>query len=320
MKIPTMNKMIKVYADAATIERLKCGRPTERTVRNTLAGYKIFRAWLNSRRVALGYESIGMDEDFPLVSIIKPVLIHKYLADLLKSDIKPVTAMSYLHQLQQLFARWIRPYYEDHGWKIPDFPSLGGRPSAPRYNRPDSEKLSRVKDWYRKLPADDSVKFQGRRNLVPSSQLWFATTMMLEFAMRNGDILRLSRDNFIERDGRVYLNYTPNKTKHSSGRMVKWPVHPDIWAKLRQIMGASNQLPPLDEELFDALNRQMRTLGFTGTKGAYELRKICIDHVYQKFGAEMATSISGDNIRTILHYYADPAQPNIGEIRVSDLL
>ena len=45
-----------------------------------------------------------------------------------------------------------------------------------------------------------------------------------------------------------------------------------------------------------------------------------MDHVYQKFGAEMAVSISGDDIRTIMYYYADPAQPNIGDIRVSDLL
>ena len=34
-----------------------------------------------------------------------------------------------------------------------------------------------------------------------------------------------------------------------------------------------------------------------------------IDHVYQKYGAEMAVSISGDDIKTISHYYADPAQP-----------
>jgi hypothetical protein len=79
-------------------------------------------------------------------------------------------------------------------------------------------------------------------------------------------------------------------------------------------------MPVLDEEVFDALNRQMRTLGFTGTKGAYELRKICIDHIYQRYGAEMAVSISGDDIRTIMHYYADPAQPNIGAVRIIDLL
>ena len=60
--------------------------------------------------------------------------------------------------------------------------------------------------------------------------------------------------------------------------------------------------------------------GFTGHKGAYELRKICIDHVYQKYGAEMAVSISGDDIRTITRYYADPSRPNIGTTRIIDLL
>ena len=63
-----------------------------------------------------------------------------------------------------------------------------------------------------------------------------------------------------------------------------------------------------------------RALGFTGHKGAYELRKICIDHVYQKYGAEMAVSISGDDIRTITRYYADPSRPNIGTTRIIDLL
>ena len=79
-------------------------------------------------------------------------------------------------------------------------------------------------------------------------------------------------------------------------------------------------MPELSDEVFEALNRQMRQLGFSGTKGAYELRKICIDHVYQQYGAEMAVSISGDDIKTITRYYADPAQPNIGAVRIVDLL
>jgi hypothetical protein len=74
------------------------------------------------------------------------------------------------------------------------------------------------------------------------------------------------------------------------------------------------------DETFSDINYDLRALGFRGTKGAYELRKICIDHVYQKFGAEMAVSISGDEIRTISKYYADPAQPNLGTIRILDLI
>jgi hypothetical protein len=81
-----------------------------------------------------------------------------------------------------------------------------------------------------------------------------------------------------------------------------------------------DQLPTLDDDIFMRLNQKMRDMGFNGPKGAYELRKICVDHVYQKFGAEMAVSISGDDIKTITYYYADPAQPNIGDIRVTDLI
>ena len=76
----------------------------------------------------------------------------------------------------------------------------------------------------------------------------------------------------------------------------------------------------LTDETFAEMNRNLRALGFTGSKASYELRKICIDHIYQKFGAEAATSISGDDIKTITHYYADPAQPNVANVRVIDLL
>lgn len=299
-----MNKMVKVYLESATVERLKCGKPNEGTVKNTLVGYRKFIQWMNKRRQRQGHERKALDDDFPLVSIIKPNLIHSYLADLLRQGTKPITAISYLYQLRQLFAKWVLPYYEDHSWKIPPFPSFGNRPKAPRYNRPGTDILAKVKEWYFALPV---------------GELWFVTTMMLEFAMRNSDIMRLKRKNFVEREGRVYLNYTPHKTEHSSGRMVKWPVHPTIWNQISSIL-VGDDLPELDDDVFDELNLKMRSIGFTGTKGAYELRKICVDHVYQRFGAEMAVSISGDDIRTIMHYYADPAQPNIDNIRVTDLL
>ena len=299
MTTPTLTQMEKVYYVAAAVERMKCGRPGENTVENTRLGVRAFRRWLNERREALGYARIGFDEDFPRVSIVKPQLIHRYLADLLTAGTKPLTAMTYVAQLRQLFAKWIRPYYEDRDWKIPPFPSLGGRPAAPRYVRPAPDLLAKVKRWY--------------ENLVPDS-IWLAATMMLEFGMRNGDILRLRRENFVEREGRVYLNYTPHKTACSSRREVRWPVHADLWRRLRDAAFG------FDESVFVELNRQMRALGFTGTKGAYELRKICIDHVYQKYGAEMAVSISGDDIKTIIRYYADPSQPNIGDVRIVSLL
>ena len=309
MTTPTLTQMEKVYYVSAEVERMKCGRPGRNTVANTRIGVRAFRRWLNERRESLGYGRIGFDEDFPLVSIVKPPLIHRYIADMLKSGTKPLTAMTYVSQFRQLFARWIQPYYEDRGWAVPAFPSIGGRPAVPCYVRPDGAQLAKVKAWYEKLSAA-----YGASPALETRNLWLAATMMLEFGMRNGDILRLRRENFVEREGRIYLNYTPHKTAHSSRRMVRWPVHADIWSRLRD---ASFDF---DASVFAELNRQMRALGFTGSKGAYELRKICIDHVYQKFGAEMAVAISGDDIKTIIRYYADTSQPNIGDVRIVSLL
>ena len=142
--------------------------------------------------------------------------------------------------------------------------------------------------------------------------------MMLEFAMRNGDILRLTSANFIEKGGMHYLSYVPHKTALSSGRHVCWPIHEDIWRKIEECGGL--ECFGITDEIFEDINRELRSMGFRGHKAAYELRKICIDHVYQRYGAEMAVSISGDDIRTITKYYADPSSPNIGATRIIDLL
>ena len=115
--------------------------------------------------------------------------------------------------------------------------------------------------------------------------------MMLEFAMRKGDVLRLKDENFVTKETKHYLSYTPHKTELSSGRRVYWPIHDDIWRKFDDYVGLD-----VTDETFDEINRDLRALGFRGSKAAYELRKICIDHVYQKYGAEMAVSISGDDI------------------------
>ena len=50
MTTPTMNKMVKVYLESATVERLKCGKPNEGTVKNTLVGYRRVMRSMNDRR------------------------------------------------------------------------------------------------------------------------------------------------------------------------------------------------------------------------------------------------------------------------------
>ncbi len=287
--IPTIEQVMRCYHVIAQTERMKTGRPGTETVANVL----------------LGARSVCRAAGVPLSAPTTALTRHKIdlaLASFMERGLARLSALSYVCQLRAMFARWCRPYYEDARWDIPPLEIPTFRAQAPRYARPSAEMLTRVKAWYSRL----------------AGERWFAATMMLEFAMRNGDVLRLREENFIERDGRHFLCYTPHKTELTSGRRVCWPIHEAIWGRLEDVGG----LPCLDVtgETFADINRDLRSLGFHGSKASYELRKICIDHVYQRFGAEMAVSISGDDIKTITRYYADPAQPNIGDLRITDLL
>ncbi len=287
--IPTIEQVMKCYQIIAQTERMKTGRPGVETVANALRGT------VNICR------SAHIELTSPVTSLTRKK-IDIALATFVERGLTRISAWSYVWQLKSVFAKWCMPYYKDAGWEIPplDLPSF--RAKAPHYIRPSVEMLSRVKAWYKKQTGEH----------------WFAATMMLEFAMRNGDVLRLRDTNFIEKDSGHYLSYIPHKTELSSGRRVYWPIHDDIWEKFMEYGGLSGL--DVTDQTFSDINYDLRALGFRGTKGAYELRKICIDHVYQKFGAEMAVSISGDDIRTITRYYADPAQPNIGTVRVVDLI
>lgn len=287
--VPTIKEVMEYYSQIAQTERMKTGRPGEETVANTLRG------------VVNVCRSARVELKSP-VSCLTRQRIDMALATFMKRGLARISAWSYVSQLRSLFAKWCMPYYKDAGWEIPplDIPSF--RAKAPRYVRPDDEMLARVKEWYGKQ----------------TGAHWFAATMMLEFAMRNGDVLRLKDENFIEKDSAHYLSYTPHKTELSSGRHVYWPIHADIWKKLKDYGGLARLA--VTEQTFSDINSGLRAIGFRGTKGAYELRKICIDHVYQRFGAEMAVSISGDEIRTISKYYADPSQPNLGTMRILDLI
>ena len=287
--IPSIEQLTKYYSIISHAQRAKTGRPSATSAANVLRGTMLL------------CEAAGISIQEKITALNRKT-IDKALAVLISRNLSRVSAWSYVAQFRSLFAKWCIPYYKDAGWKMPkiEFPSF--RAQAPRYQRPSDELLAKVKVWYKSL----------------KSEAWFAATMMLEFGMRNGDVLRLKDSNFIEKDGMRYLLYTPHKTELSSGRRVFWPIHPDIWRRFEEY----GRLSSLDvtKETFVEINRELRALGFHGSKASYELRKICIDHVYQKFGAEMAVSISGDTIKTISYYYADPSRPNIGDVRILDLL
>ena len=304
---------MEAYQKFAAIERMRMERPCEKTVASAVGG---------TRRLC---EIGGISLDEP-VSVLTRARLERILDAARCSGLKPITVWSYLYSLRKLFAKWTRRYYDQRRWNMPQLEMPSCRRQSPRYVRPDSAVIARVKEWYAGL--------EGRRD----AREWVLATLMLEFAMRNGDVERLRWADFRVKDGRTVLCYTPHKTRLSSGRIVAWPVHGDIWKRLCAYRGRgiphdkrrgwtkneirdSQLVVPCARDVYVRLNRELRALRiFTGPKGCYELRKICIDHIYQKFGAEMASSISGDDIRTVMRYYADPSAVSVEGVRVVDLL
>ena len=314
MKVtPTIKMVLETYPKFAAIERMRMEKPSERTVGSAVGG---------TRRLC---EIGGISLDEPITVFTRKCL-ERILDSARCSGLKPISVWSYLYSLRKLFAKWTLRYYADKKWTLPQLEMPSCQRQSPRYVRPDSAILCKVKAWYGAL----------ERRSDPRE--WILATLMLEFAMRNGDAERLRWSDFRVKDGRAVLCYTPHKTSLSSGRTVAWPVHPDIWERLCAYHGDgiprnkrkgwmknetrdSQLVVPCARDVYVRLNRELRANKlFMGSKGCYELRKICIDHIYQKFGAEMASSISGDDIRTVMRYYADPSAVNVEDVRVVDLL
>ena len=311
--IPTIKMVLEAYPKFAAIERMRMEKPCEKTVESVVSGTR--------RLCEIG--SISLDEP---ITVFDRRRFDRILDMARCSELKPISVWSYLYSLRKLFAKWTQRYYADKKWTLPQLEVPSCRRQSPRYVRPDAAVLAKVKDWYGSLE-----KRNDRRE-------WIVATLMLEFAMRNGDAERLRWSDFRIKEGRVVLCYTPHKTRLSSGRTVAWPVHPDIWDRLcdyhdggiphnKRKGWAKNEdrdaqlVVPCARDVYVRLNRELRAGRiFTGPKGCYELRKICVDHIYQKFGAEMASSISGDDIRTVTRYYADPSAVSVEGVRVIDLL
>ena len=324
--VPTIRMVLEAYPKIAAVERMRMERPCEKSVASVVSGVR--------RLCEIG--EISLDEP---MSIFSRRRLEQVFDASLRSELKHISVWSYLYSLRKLFARWTQRYYADRKWIIPQLEIPSCQRHAPRYIRPDTTILAKVKEWY------------GDLEKRPDRREWVLATLMLEFAMRNGDVERLRWSDFRPRineniartdsrfsDMRMVLCYTPNKTKLSSGRVVAWPVHPLIWERLcayhdlgipfnkrrgwgRNEVRDSQLVVPCARDVYVRLNKELRLRRiFTGPKGCYELRKICIDHIYQKFGAEMASSISGDDIRTVTHYYADPSAVQVEGVRVVDLI
>ena len=333
LKEMTFADLMREYPKAAELERVKSGKPSEKTVENILKAVTQFMA------------AAGL-KDGDKCTKLTTDLFDVTITLLIKNGRAKTTAWSYATAMQTATARWAAPYFRREGFRPPTFTLPAKRNMKPqRYVRPTKEQLEKVASWYENLWEE------------PDKRQWLAATMMLQFAMRNGDAIMATPDIFQKRtiktkDGeaaeRMVLCYTPHKTSTSSGRSVAWPVAPGLWSRIeearksitkaaeRTLEDATNldfkegeayrsrrggigwwrlhgeeqsgKLIPFGHMTYLRINKDLRKIFPNAQKASYELRKICIDHIYQSRGPAMASAISGDDLKTVTYYYADPSQ------------
>ena len=285
--VPTLDELVGLYEEVAGIEFELNGTPRPSSVKMSLASF---------RRVV---RICGLRGSDPVTALDRAHL-DAYAAAALAKGTKPVSVFAHLAHVRSVFSRWALERYRARGLAVaqPEFPKRRGRQEDKVYNRPPAALRERTLAWYRELEAKEP-------------QVWVAASLMLQFGMRNGDVGRLTWDAFAPEGERVVLSYKPQKTSVSSGRRVRCVMSAAFYERLRAAAGAGRRVVEDPVAVFARLNAEMRALGWVPpefTKGAYELRKMCIDRIYREFGAEAAVQVSGDDIRTVCRYYADPSR------------
>lgn len=292
----SFKELIAAYEKIAAAEYMRHGEPKPRTASFHVTSLKqVIR-------------ELGIPET-ATIGVLTRQKMEQWVTLKLGAGMRRISAWSILVHARCLAAKWTLPLYADMGLSVTPFeaPSYKHK-SISKYNRPPEELRRKTLEWYQSL-------------LPELPEMWVAVTLMLEFAMRNGDALRVTWDNFRMENGIRVLTYMPHKTaERTGGRSINWPVSEETWEKLRRYGGEKKPLTHVN--IYPAINKEMRALGWVEekySKGAYELRKMCIDAVYTRFGIEKAVQISGDNFQTVSTYYLDPSRSQFAPLNVASL-
>jgi integrase len=306
---PTLQALITAYRKAAEAEYSANGMPRPATVDINVGSMKLIA------------EGCGVGLDGRIDKLDRDA-IQSYIDTRCDgSDRSRRSAWSALAHAKSLFAKWVIVRYDALRIRIPEcckeWPNQPKTGMVMEYERPTKELRDATMTWYNGLEEKNPT-------------MWAAVTLMVQFAMRPVDAAELRWDSF-QRDGECWvLKYVPSKTRGrtSRPRPVLWPVTDDLYNRLRKAGGqeylVDHPLPYLRYAYYIRfINAEMRRIGWDREKyrkACYELRKLCVDAIYHNMGAEKASQISGDNIQTVIKYYADRNRCGFEGVDVSKMI
>lgn len=296
LKVPSIEELWKIYEEEAWKRSRDPDyrKPSERSINSTEMAY--WQCVAESK----------LDKSAAYTDLFETAKI-KEMFEAFRKRMKGISAHTYVISLQRVTATWTIPKYRARGYDVkpPIMPDFGKAKAAPEYQQLSPELRAKIEKWYAGLKDDEDPR------------LFLAASMTFQLAMRPNDVGRLTGENFKrQEDGYMHLVYKPHKTAESSNRRVDWPVAPALWNAIESLAGERMRkgglLLPHWTNVYRRLNESMRTacdMDTTG-KAVYELRKLCIDTVYHRMGADYAVSLSGDRRETIERYYSDPYKIN----------
>jgi integrase len=305
----TIKDFIEEYRTAAKSQYASHGAPRPATVE------------INVGALLIVIHAAGLTE-VDRVDRIERNTIQKYIDSRCSggSDRARISAWSTVAHARSCFARWALDKYQQAGLKIP---TSSGWPIPPKnklllaYERPQAELTDKTMAWYNQLETSNPP-------------MWAAVTLMLQLAMRPISAANMTWDNFQNINGRWVVRYIPSKTEGRTKRPrpVIWPLHGDLYERLRKAGGPvyvvkGANLYQRYAYYVREINKELREIGWERQryqKACYELRKLCVDTVFNSMGAERASQISGDNISTVLNYYADPNKSGFDGINISKII
>lgn len=303
---PTFSELLAVYRRECEIRRDTTGRPVTSSIAS--------QAGCLRRMI----EGLGLSLS-DRIDKLTPNAVDRWVAG--KTSLAPkgelrdkalYSVRSEILQARCVFSAWLMAKYKAAGMEVDD--DFQKRIPIP------------VCAWtpvYRDPP--DALKratVEGAESLkIEKPAVWSLYWLILSFGCRPSDAMRLRWGDFreIEGDGgsRLYLVYTPHKTRTSSRRSVTIPVADSVWRELTAVCPRGDA----DEMIVKAydkakgrrsahleLNAWMRSIGWSGEAGyrkaAYELRKLFTSAVRNTYGVQAASDFCGSSVTMVQKYYA----------------